>query len=168
MFLGLTVAALLLLVLSAVTLLLLFLLLLLLTVALSSTAAILLVLLLVLVLPLPLPAATCTMLVHHLLRIYQVVFRIEIRRIAAQSIFVCFNGILIALHGQGSIPAVGVGAAEEVVGHEALVGGAVAVEIVGEGAGEAVVGEQAVGTVVGRQLVELAPHVVVAGTAGGA
>ena len=53
------------------------------------------------------------------------------------------------------------------MGHHALVGGAVAVEIVGEAQGKGVVGEQAVGTVGLRKLVELAEHVVVVWAAGG-
>ena len=60
--------------------------------------------------------------------------------------------------GAGRLSEVGPGAGEEVVGVQALVGCAVAVEVVDEAEGEGRVGEQRVALVAGLEGVEVAAH----------
>ena len=75
------------------------------------------------------------------------------------------SSIVIGIEGGGTLAAVGVGSAEDIVGTHLFVASAVAVEPVGEVAGERVVQHQTVGTVLPLQLGELKtlPLAVVAG-----
>jgi len=72
------------------------------------------------------------------------------------------DGGLVAVEGVGCLAAVGVGAAEEVVGLELLVGGAVAVELVGDGLrlGGVAGGEHGVVAVPLRHLRQACLHVI--------
>ena len=75
------------------------------------------------------------------------------------------GSIVIGIEGGGTLAAVGVGSAEDIVGTHLLVRRSVAVEPVGKVAGQRVVEHQAVGTVLPLQLGELEtlPLAVVAG-----
>ncbi len=77
------------------------------------------------------------------------------------------GSIKIGIDGGGSLPHVGVGAAEDIVGAHTLVGVAVAVEIADEGLGQRVVLHHAVGTVHALQLLQLPEHLLVVLAAGG-
>ena len=72
-----------------------------------------------------------------------------------------FYGIVIALDGTGCLTKVAVGAAEDIVGTHALVGCAVAVEVVCERKGEAISSEGHVVAVLLLRLFQHAQHLFV-------
>ena len=77
------------------------------------------------------------------------------------------RSLQVCLKSSWSLPHIGIRPSEDIVGTHALVGRAVAVEVLHEMLGERVVGHHGVGTVLPLQLLELGAHLAAVARTGG-